>query len=1018
MRLPRGLLFGALSLLSLSSACLKDDGASPGPQPPCPQCPPPALFPVIPAPTAPAPPTVEEARAFFAKVDADLRKLFVARETMGFVNQTHITSDTERLAAQMEEAAMEYLGRSIQEARRYEPLDLPPELARQALLLRLAGTAPAPADAKERGELAELLSSMQSAYGKGKHCSPDGKKCRDLGELSKTLRQSKNYDELQEAWAAWHTISKPMRSSFSRYVELGNKGAQEIGFRDMGALWRSGYDMPPEAFEADVERLWSQVKPLYDDLHCYVRGKLRKRHGKEKVKDHGAIPAHLLGNMWAQEWTDLFPMVEPHPGQGSLDVTASLKRQKYDAVKMVKLAEGFFVSLGMDPLPKTFWERSLLTKPRDREVVCHASAWDVSYNDDLRIKMCIKVDEEDLITIHHELGHNYYYHHYYRLPMLFQSGANDGFHEAVGDTLALSVTPAYLRDVKLVDRVTLNDKADLNFLMKQALDKVAFLPFGLLIDKWRWDVFSGKTSKADYNKAWWDLRRKYQGVEAPLARSEEDFDPGAKYHVPANTPYVRYFLARIYQFQFHRALCKIAGHQGPLLRCSIHDNKAAGQRLMAMLKLGASKPWPDALEALSGERQADASAMVEYFAPLSAWLKEQNKGESCGWDGEATAPTASPATPPASPATPTASSTAPSPSPSASGALARPEGAETRGDAPPRGRELFCARKGSGGSVRHGPFRSWSAGGKPEVEGEYNDGKMHGRWTLFHPGGNRESEGAFAENKKEGVWIFYNTDGKKTGEKTYRGGEEAKLPAGVRVRQGDVVQRAADGVLQQLVGEGEEGLRVFRDPPGPQAEPPGDHRGDPEDDALQEAVTEGHPHLALAVLEQQDPPLVQQRDGVLRGHAGVGERDGARGDPGPDQLVLAPMQGELGAREGRPDKGVQEVVPVPRAGGHRAPQDPRVVERIQVDGLPPGALAGAIVLEAHRRCPPPEGQEVLLRGRPAFPIREGRGRPGHRPEPRISLEEATVKGRVRAPDKAQLHGVVLTASSHRKARGQ
>ncbi|RYE89880.1 MAG: peptidase M2 family protein, partial [Myxococcales bacterium] len=603
------------------------------------------LFPLPPGSTPTTPPTVEEARAFFAKVDSDLRRLFVARDTMGFVNQTNLNDDTEKLAAQAEEATMEYLGRVIKEARRYEGLDLPPELARQRLLLRLAGTAPAPTDAAERADLASILSVMQGIYGKGKHCAPDGTKCRDLGALSKVLRESRNEAELRDAWVGWHTISRPMREKFTRYVELGNKGAQEIGFKDMGALWRSGYDMPPEAFEADVERLWGQVKPLYDDLHCYVRKQLKKQYGAAVIKDHAPIPAHLLGNMWAQEWTDLFARLEPFPGQGSIDVTAALKRQKYDPVRMVKLAESFFTSLGMEKLPATFWERSMLTKPKDREVVCHASAWDPGYNGDLRIKMCIKVDEEDLVTIHHELGHDYYYQHYFKQPILFQSGANDGFHEAVGDTLALSVTPAYLQKIKLAEGVHRNDKADINFLMKQALDKVAFLPFGLLIDKWRWDVFAGQTPKGDYNKAWWALRLKYQGVAPPVARSEDDFDAGAKYHVPANTPYVRYFLARIYQFQFHRALCRAAGHQGSLLSCSIHGNKAAGDRLAAMLSLGASRPWPDALEVLSGERQADASAMVEYFAPLTAWLREQNRGETCGWDGGETASVSAPAAP-------------------------------------------------------------------------------------------------------------------------------------------------------------------------------------------------------------------------------------------------------------------------------------------------------------------------------------------------------------------------------------
>lgn len=630
MRSTRGLLLGALALLSLLAACTTTDHVTPPPQTPCPVCPS-GSAPTSAEMKAPAPPTIEEARAFFKKVDADLRRLWVTRDTMGFVNQTFITDDTDQLAAEMDATAMEYLGIAIKESQRFDGLNLPPELERQRLLLRLAGVAPAPADQKERRELADTLASMRSTYNKGKYCPPGGKPCQNLGELSKVLRDSKKYEELQEAWVGWHSISRPMRNKYERFVELGNKGAQEIGFKEMGTLWRSGYDMTPEAFEADIERLWAQVKPLYDDLHCYARGKLRKRYGKEKIKEHGAIPAHLLGNMWAQEWTELFPMLEPYAGQGSVDVTASLKKQKYDAVKMVKLAEQFFVSLGMNSLPESFWSRSLLTRPKDREVACHASAWDVGYNGDVRIKMCIKVDEEDLITIHHELGHDYYFLYYNQLPILFQNGANDGFHEAIGDALALSVTPSYLQKVKLADRVVGNDKADLNFLMKQALDKVAFLPFGLLIDKWRWDVFSGKTNKENYNRSWWDLRRKYQGVEPPVARSEADFDPGAKFHIPDNTPYIRYFLARIYQFQFHRALCKAAGYQGPLLHCSIHDSKLAGEKLMAMLKLGASKPWPEALEALSGERQADASAMVEYFAPLSAWLKEQNKGEACGW---------------------------------------------------------------------------------------------------------------------------------------------------------------------------------------------------------------------------------------------------------------------------------------------------------------------------------------------------------------------------------------------------
>jgi peptidyl-dipeptidase A len=656
--IPRALRtssIGLAALVVLSAAC----GGETEP----PQCPKVAALPPPPPPPVVAPvnskdntpPTPEEAKAFIDKVDRDLRRLWTSRDHLVWVRENFITEDTEMLSSDAEAETAGYMTRAIKESTRYDGLQLDADTRRKFLLLKLAQTVPAPSDEKERKELADIEASMDSAYGKGKYC-PDPKKtklgaliakkvakaktdeekkaaeCLSLGELSNVIKSSRNYDELTEAWSGWHAISPPMKDKFARYVELGNKGSKEIGFADLGALWRSGYDMPAEAFEQDIERLWTQVKPLYDELQCYVREKLATKYGKDKFKDDGLIPAQLLGNMWAQEWQNVYSEVEPYPGQGSLDVDAKIKASKYkDPKEMVRLGEAFFTSLGMDPLPQTFWERSLFTKPQDRDVVCHASAWDPSYNNDLRIKMCIEPTEEDLITIHHELGHDYYFHAYYKLPILFQQGANDGFHEGIGDTLALSVTPEYLKRLNLLGAVPKGDKATINVQMKMALDKVAFLPFGLLIDKWRWDVMNGKTPKEKYNEAWWALRKKYQGVSPPLARSEADFDPGAKYHVPASVPYIRYFLARIYQFQFHRALCKAAGNTKPLYECSIYGSKDAGAKLEKMLELGASKPWPEALSAIGGENQADATAMLEYFAPLRTWLAQQNKGKKCGF---------------------------------------------------------------------------------------------------------------------------------------------------------------------------------------------------------------------------------------------------------------------------------------------------------------------------------------------------------------------------------------------------
>ena len=577
-------------------------------------------------------PTPAQAKEFMTQVDAELRVRNVAQSEAEWAKQTNITDETEAAAAKAGAEQMSYITKAIKESQRFDSISqqLDPDTRRQIYLLRISGQ-PAPDDPAQAAELAEVTTKMDATYGKTKACDKKGKKCRDLQALEKVLARSRRPAELLDAWKGWHDAAGgAIAPVYSHFVELANSGARGVGFADVGAMWRSGYDMPPEDFTKEVDRLWSQVEPLYRDLHCYARRKLNKKYGDKQVPAAGPIPAHLLGNMWAQEWANLYPELEPYKGVAQLDVTPALKRQKYDPVKMAKLGEAFFTSLGLDPLPGTFWERSMLAKPKGKEVVCHASAWDVQFNNDLRIKMCIEPTHEDLVTIHHELGHDYYFHSYYKLPMLYQNGANDGFHEAIGDTIALSMTPGYLKQVGLLDRTVANQKATINQQMMVALRKVAFLPFGLLVDKWRWDVFSGNVKPEQYNEHWWQLREKYQGVAAPVSR-EGAFDPGAKYHIPANVPYMRYFLANILQFQFYRALCRKAGHQGPLYECSFYGNKEAGEALRAMLALGASKPWPDALEALTGERKIDANALIEYFAPLQAWLAEQNQGQSCGW---------------------------------------------------------------------------------------------------------------------------------------------------------------------------------------------------------------------------------------------------------------------------------------------------------------------------------------------------------------------------------------------------
>jgi len=568
--------------------------------------------------------TAAEAEKFITEAETRLYELNLKFSRADWVKSTFITDDTEALSADANKDLIAATTELAEQSRRFEGLDLPADTKRKMKLLKLSLTLPAPKDPVERDELTRIAASMEGDYGKGKYCPEDDKaKCLSLEDLEDIMANSRDPEELKKAWLGWHQVSPPYRKDYIRFVELSNKGAREMGFKDTGAMWREKYDMDASSFAAEMERLWQQVKPLYDSLFIYTRHKLAEKYGKQVVAEDKPIPAHLLGNMWAQSWGNIYPLLAPAAGGRGYDLTQILKARNTDPKQMVQYGESFFTSLGFEKLPATFWERSMLTKPKDRDVVCHASAWHIDFQKDVRLKMCIQINEEDFTTVHHELGHNYYQLSYAAQPFLFRDSANDAFHEAIGDTIALSVTSPYLKQIGLIDK-TPDPSADIGFLLNRALDKVAFLPFGYLVDQWRWKVFSGEVGPGDYNKAWWALREKYQGVAPPAPRSEQDFDPGAKYHVAGNTPYARYFLAAILQFQFHRALCREAGFNGPLHQCSIYGNKKAGEKLKTMLAMGLSKPWPDALKALTGEDKMDATAIIDYFAPLKTWLDEQN----------------------------------------------------------------------------------------------------------------------------------------------------------------------------------------------------------------------------------------------------------------------------------------------------------------------------------------------------------------------------------------------------------
>ncbi|GMM66860.1 M2 family metallopeptidase [Alteromonas sp. MTD1] len=573
--------------------------------------------------------TAADAEAFLDNAQRDIEKMQVPAAHAAWSYATNINYDTAAVSAYFNEVLSTKVAKLSKEAAKFNDVEVDADTRRQLDLLKNGLTMPPPADAAKAERLAKIGSDLSAMYGSGEYCREDGT-CKSLVEMSGEMATVRDADLLLEYWKGWREVSKPMAPLYAEQVSLANEGAAELGFANVSELWRGKYDMPAEEFPKELDRLWSQVEPFYESLHCHVRAKLGEHYGEDVVPQDKPIPAHLLGNMWAQTWGNVYDIVKPQQEMKVPDVTAALNAQGYDEVAMVKQAESFFSSLGFEELPETFWERSMFQKPEGRDVQCHASAWDLDDKDDLRIKMCIQKTGEEFNVIHHELGHNYYQRAYKDQPLLYRGSANDGFHEAIGDTIALSITPKYLKQIGLIDEIP-DASNDIGMLMQVALDKIAFIPFGLMVDQWRWKVLAGEVSPEQYNDLWWELREKYQGVMAPVTRDADAFDPGAKYHVPANVPYTRYFLAHILQFQFHKALCDIAGDEGPLNRCSIYGSEEAGKALNDMLEMGMSQPWQNALETLTGSPEMDASTIAAYFAPLKSWLDEQNATRQCGW---------------------------------------------------------------------------------------------------------------------------------------------------------------------------------------------------------------------------------------------------------------------------------------------------------------------------------------------------------------------------------------------------
>ena len=579
----------------------------------------------------------QDLEEFLANVESENKKDGPVIYSASWISSNFITYDSQKVIADYgTKSTLKSLERS-REAASFDGLDTSKENQRMLNILKSSFVMPPPLDEELASELSQITTSLEAMYGSGEYCFDD-EECYDLEAFESIIDNSRDPKELLRAWEGWHEIGKPMKPMYMRMVDIGNQGSVDLGYEGLSDLWFSKYDMPAEDFLDDTDRVWSEVKPLYDALHCHVRAKLNEHYGDEVISKTGPLPVHMLGNMWGQSWSNIYDLVyEEKPDSKYIDVTKIINEKSLSEIEMVEYAEDFFISMGFKPLPETFWERSLFVKPRDRSVVCHASAWNLDpANNDLRIKMCIEKNEEDFITIHHELGHIFYYQAYNHIPTVFQAGANDGFHEAFGDLLTLSITPDYLVDIGFISEDDAEEakKDPIGLLMKQALDGVVIVPWALMLDKWRSGVFDGDIDESNLNSSWWSLREEYQGINTSYERSENYFDPGAKYHIPGNTPYTRYYLASIMQYQFHEALCNLIDYDGYLHECSIYGNKEAGDKIISTMAMGQSLPWQDAFENLTGSRQLSGKSIMNYYAPLKEWLDEENKNRTCGWSEE------------------------------------------------------------------------------------------------------------------------------------------------------------------------------------------------------------------------------------------------------------------------------------------------------------------------------------------------------------------------------------------------
>ncbi|XP_007090142.2 angiotensin-converting enzyme 2 isoform X1 [Panthera tigris] len=587
--------------------------------------------------------TEELAKTFLEKFNHEAEELSYQSSLASWNYNTNITDEN---VQKMNEAGAKWSAFYEEQSKLAETYPLAEihntTVKRQLQALQQSGSSVLSADKSQR--LNTILNAMSTIYSTGKACNPNNpQECLLLEPgLDDIMENSKDYNERLWAWEGWRAeVGKQLRPLYEEYVALKNEMARANNYEDYGDYWRGdyeeewtdGYNYSRSQLIKDVEHTFTQIKPLYQHLHAYVRAKLMDSY-PSRISPTGCLPAHLLGDMWGRFWTNLYPLTVPFGQKPNIDVTDAMVNQSWDARRIFKEAEKFFVSVGLPNMTQGFWENSMLTEPgNSQKVVCHPTAWDLGKGD-FRIKMCTKVTMDDFLTAHHEMGHIQYDMAYAVQPFLLRNGANEGFHEAVGEIMSLSAaTPNHLKTIGLLPPGFSEDsETEINFLLKQALTIVGTLPFTYMLEKWRWMVFKGEIPKEQWMQKWWEMKREIVGVVEPVPHDETYCDPASLFHVANDYSFIRYYTRTIYQFQFQEALCRIAKHEGPLHKCDISNSSEAGKKLLQMLTLGKSKPWTLALEHVVGEKNMNVTPLLKYFEPLFTWLKEQNRNSFVGWN--------------------------------------------------------------------------------------------------------------------------------------------------------------------------------------------------------------------------------------------------------------------------------------------------------------------------------------------------------------------------------------------------